>query len=163
APGSAYKSSPICRPTHSFGSFFPPPKHFSCWHEPLSHWSSLSHSSPSPFLASAHWPPEHEPLVHSSSLWHSSPPLFFSAHLPPTHELLVHWLSLSQSWPIPFLALHPGKSGGHSAVCIRLHCLGGSWPGNAGGAPAIDSLMGTEKGLLRLPDVATGSFCALKP
>jgi hypothetical protein len=113
-------------------------------HEPLSQSSSLSHSWPLLFLASAHLLSEQEPLVHSSSFSQSSPPAFFSAHFPPTQELLLHCRSLSQSSPALFLLLHPGKSGGHSAPASSPHCLGGSWPGNAGAGPVISFLTGTE-------------------
>src|SRR5271155_3191737 len=106
-----------------FGPLPPPPAHLPSLHEPLSHSSLVSQSSPSLFLASVHLLSEHEPLEHSSSAEQSSPPDFFSAHLPPTHALLLHWSFLSQSSPGPFFELHPGKSGGHSAPASSPHCL----------------------------------------
>src|SRR5882672_6918710 len=137
--------------------------HLSSLHLPLSHSSSVSHASPSAFLP-VHLPPEHVPLVHSLSDSHSSPPAFFSRHLPSVHVPLLHSSFLSHSSPPAFLGFpHPGKSGGHSLSAPPEHGLGGSWSGRLGGSPAICTLTGTVKGLLRLPDVATGSLFSLNP
>src|SRR5579859_896037 len=163
AAGMRYQSSDTATPSHTRGNGPPPLEHLPSLHEPLSHSSPDSQSSPPPFLAAVHLPSEQVPLAHSSSLPQSSPPAFLSAHLPPTHALLEHCTSLSQSSPAPFLLLQPGKSGGHSAPASSPHCLGGSCPGSAGAGPVICALTGTVYGLLRLPDVATGSLPALKP
>ena len=138
-----YTSMEMLSPTQTRVNLPPLLVHLPLLHEPESHSSSLSQSSPPDFFAAVHWPLEQLPLAHSSSFSQSSPPLFLSAHLPPTHELLEHCESLSQSSPEPFLLLQPGKSGGHSAPTVSAHCLGGSWPGSEGAGPVICALMGT--------------------
>src|ERR1700722_4440653 len=163
APGTISMSSDRASPTHSRWNFPPPPpsEHLPDLQESLSPSSLLSQSSPPDFLAALHFSPEQEPLAHSSAFSQSSPPPFFSAHFPPTHALLVHCESLSQSSPEAFLLLHPGKSGGHSAPASSPHCLGALCPGSDGAGPEICALTGTVYGLLRLPEVATGSLPAL--
>src|SRR6516164_4453269 len=59
----------------------PPPSHFPSLHEPLSHSSPDSQSSPPLFFGALHLPSVHDTLAHSSSFSQSSPPPFLSSHL----------------------------------------------------------------------------------